>query len=134
MVRGKSENGIEQSAPRGGVPTNPYPNAGVSGDRPGNQTTGILVVGHGSRREEANQDVRQAARLIGERGGFPLVLAAFLEIASPTIHEGFAALTRKARGMSSFILIFSHRADTRAAIFPSRCAPLPVAIGELPIR
>jgi uroporphyrin-III C-methyltransferase len=52
----------------------------------------VLVVGHGSRREEANEDVREAARLIGERGGFRLVIAAFLEIASPNIDEGFDRL------------------------------------------
>jgi len=52
----------------------------------------VLVVGHGSRREEANEDVRQAARLIGERGGFSFVMAAFLEIAAPNIDEGFAQL------------------------------------------
>jgi uroporphyrin-III C-methyltransferase len=53
---------------------------------------GVLVVGHGSRREEANADVREAARRIGERGGFPVVEAAFLEIAHPNIAEGFARL------------------------------------------
>jgi uroporphyrin-III C-methyltransferase len=53
---------------------------------------GILVVGHGSRRTEANLDVREAARRIAERGGFPLVEAAFLEIEHPTIYEGFTRL------------------------------------------
>jgi uroporphyrin-III C-methyltransferase len=52
----------------------------------------VLVVGHGSRREEANRDVREAARRIGERGGFELIEAAFLEIAQPDIAEGFARL------------------------------------------
>jgi uroporphyrin-III C-methyltransferase len=52
----------------------------------------VLVVGHGSRREEANTDVREVARRIGERGGFPLVVAAFLEIATPNIDEGIAQL------------------------------------------
>jgi uroporphyrin-III C-methyltransferase len=52
----------------------------------------VLVVGHGSRREEANEDVRQAALQIRECGRFPLTLAAFLEIANPTIAEGFAKL------------------------------------------
>ncbi len=42
--------------------------------------SGVLVVGHGSRRQEANEDVREAARRIAERGGFSLVEAAFLEI------------------------------------------------------
>jgi len=55
-------------------------------------TNAVLVVGHGSRREEANEDVRQAAQRIRECGRFPLVVAAFLEIAHPTIAEGFAQL------------------------------------------
>ena len=55
----------------------------------------VLVVGHGSRREEANQDVRQAAQQIRAHGRFPLVVAAFLEIAQPTIAEGFAQLVER---------------------------------------
>ncbi|HEV8369713.1 MAG TPA: uroporphyrinogen-III C-methyltransferase [Pyrinomonadaceae bacterium] len=54
--------------------------------------SGLLVVGHGSRRREANEDVREAARRIGERGGFRLVEPAFLEIAQPDIAEGFKRL------------------------------------------
>src|SRR6266508_6620696 len=53
---------------------------------------GVLVVGHGSRREEDNEDVREAARRIGARGDFPLVEAAFLEIVRPTIDEAFTRL------------------------------------------
>ena len=56
---------------------------------------GVLIVGHGSRRAEANQDVRNASRLIGERGGFPLVEAAFLEIEHPNISEGFKRLVQR---------------------------------------
>ncbi|MEJ7708926.1 MAG: uroporphyrinogen-III C-methyltransferase [Pyrinomonadaceae bacterium] len=55
----------------------------------------VLVIGHGSRRREANDDVRNVARLIGERGGFPLVRAAFLEIEQPSIEEGFASLVEQ---------------------------------------
>lgn len=61
----------------------------------GDSNSGILVVGHGSRREEANEDVREAARRIGTRGGFPLVQAAFLEIREPNIDQGFAELVRQ---------------------------------------
>ncbi len=57
--------------------------------------SGVLVVGHGSRREEANRDVREAARRIGERGGFPLVEAAFLEIEHPNIAAGFKCLVER---------------------------------------
>ena len=51
----------------------------------------ILVVGHGSRRQEANDDVREAARRIGQRGRFMLVEAAFLEIEHPNIRRGIYA-------------------------------------------
>jgi uroporphyrin-III C-methyltransferase len=56
---------------------------------------GVLVVGHGSRREEANHDVREVARGIGERGGYPLVEAAFLEIERPNIAEAFTHLVER---------------------------------------
>ena len=55
---------------------------------------GVLVVGHGSRRAEANDDLRKAARAIGERGDFGLVEPAFLEIEHPNIAEGFARLVQ----------------------------------------
>jgi uroporphyrin-III C-methyltransferase len=60
-----------------------------------NARRAVLVVGHGSRRAEANEDVREAARLIGERGGFSLIAAAFLEIEHPNISEGFAQLVER---------------------------------------
>lgn len=56
---------------------------------------GVLIVGHGSRRAEANEDVREAARAICERGGFVLVEPAFLEIEHPNIAEGFARLVQR---------------------------------------
>ncbi len=57
--------------------------------------SGVLVVGHGSRRVEANEDVREAARRIAKRGGFRLVEPAFLEIEHPNISEGFARLVQQ---------------------------------------
>ena len=56
---------------------------------------GVLVVGHGSRRAEANEDVRKAAQAICERGGLLLVEPAFLEIEHPNIAEGFARLIQR---------------------------------------
>jgi len=52
-------------------------------------------VGHGSRRQEANEDVREAARRIAERGCFRLVEAAFLELEHPNISEGFTRLVQR---------------------------------------
>jgi uroporphyrin-III C-methyltransferase len=56
---------------------------------------GVLVIGHGSRRHEANEDVREATRRIGERGRFDLIEAAFLEIEHPNIRAGFARLVER---------------------------------------
>jgi len=56
---------------------------------------GVLVVGHGSRRREANEDVREATRRIGERGRFVLIESAFLEIEHPNIREGFGRLVER---------------------------------------
>ena len=56
---------------------------------------GILVVGHGSRRREANDDVRRASDRIAECGSFQFVEAAFLEIEHPNIKEGVARLVRR---------------------------------------
>src|SRR5258708_21595375 len=63
---------------------------------------GILVVGHGSRRAEANQDVREVAKSIGRRGGFPLVEAAFLEIETPDIKRGFDRLVERGADSITF--------------------------------
>jgi uroporphyrin-III C-methyltransferase len=60
-----------------------------------NTGSGVLVVGHGSRRTEANCDVREAARKIGELGGFPLVETAFLEIEDPNVAIGFQRLVER---------------------------------------
>jgi uroporphyrin-III C-methyltransferase len=57
--------------------------------------SGVLVVGHGSRRREANDDVRLVATLIAERGEFELVEAAFLEIEHPDVAEGYARLVER---------------------------------------
>jgi uroporphyrin-III C-methyltransferase len=93
VVNRNSENNITQARPRDGR------NSCTDQDLTSNQATkkqiGILIVGHGSRREEANADVREAARHIARRGSFACVEPAFLEIVSPTIEEGFARLVRR---------------------------------------
>lgn len=85
-----------------------------------NERTGILVVGHGSRREEANEDVRAAARRIGERGGFNTVEAAFLEITTPTIRDGFAKLYE--------------RGARRITVMPYFLSPGRHTRGDLPVE
>jgi uroporphyrin-III C-methyltransferase len=62
---------------------------------PNQERTGILVVGHGSRRQEANDDVRDVAQKIAEIGGFELVEPAFLEIEQPDVAAGFKRLVER---------------------------------------
>ena len=92
MVSRNSENSITQAATW-------RPDDDLNQNLTSNQSTekqiGILIVGHGSRREEANEDVREAARRIARRGPFACVEPAFLEIVSPNIEEGFAKLVRR---------------------------------------
>jgi len=81
---------------------------------------GVLVIGHGSRRPEANDDVRNAAQIIGERGGFPLVEAGFLEIEQPDVAESFKRLLK--------------RGASRITVHPYFLSPGRHTRGDLPLR
>jgi sirohydrochlorin ferrochelatase len=54
--------------------------------------SGLLVIGHGSRRDEANLTLLAVADALAERGRWHRVQPAFLEIARPGIRAGYAAL------------------------------------------
>lgn len=79
----------------------------------------VLVVGHGSRRREANEDVREAARRIGERCGL-IVEAAYLEIVEPDIAEGFSRL--------------AHRGAREIIVHPYFLSPGRHTRGDIPVR
>ena len=64
--------------------------------------TALLLIAHGSRRAEANADAHTMAELLTARGPSPC-LAAFLELASPTIPEG--ARQCLDRGASRIVLL-----------------------------
>jgi sirohydrochlorin cobaltochelatase len=53
---------------------------------------GLLVIGHGSRRDEANATLRDVARRLSADGSFAVVEAAFLELSEPTIEQGYGRL------------------------------------------
>jgi sirohydrochlorin ferrochelatase len=57
----------------------------------------LLLVAHGSRRRESNEEVRRLTLGIEERAGkrFDLVDCAFLELARPSIGEGIDAAAAK---------------------------------------
>ncbi len=54
-------------------------------DRP---KTAVLLVAHGSRRQEANDDLVRLADLVRKRATFDHVETAYLELAEPSIPDG----------------------------------------------
>lgn len=50
--------------------------------------TAVLLIAHGSRHAPANADLHDAAARLAGRGEFPVVEAAFLELAGPDIPTG----------------------------------------------
>ena len=57
----------------------------------------LLIVAHGSRRAESNDEVRRLAKLLREQAGdrFGHVDCAFLEIAEPSIPDGIECSVRQ---------------------------------------
>lgn len=49
--------------------------------------TAVLLIAHGSRRDEANRDLARLAELVRARGEYAVVEIAYLELAQPTIVE-----------------------------------------------
>jgi len=65
--------------------------------------TGVILLGHGSRREEANDEIRQIAKMIqdGDKAGCYEV--AFLSFADPSLTE--AAEDLIAKGVDNIIVM-----------------------------
>lgn len=54
-------------------------------------STAVLLIAHGSRRQEANEDVVRLAEMIRGKGEYAIVKAAYLELAQPAIPDAAAA-------------------------------------------
>lgn len=66
--------------------------------------TGILLIDHGSRVDEANEMLHEVAALVQlTSSGSAIVCPAHMELAQPTIAEGFAACV--ARGASEVVAV-----------------------------
>lgn len=63
----------------------------------------VLLIAHGSRRAEANDDLEHIARGLRERDGSSPVVCSYLELASPTIEEGGAACVE--RGATDVVML-----------------------------
>jgi sirohydrochlorin ferrochelatase len=51
----------------------------------------LLLVDHGSTRDDANDLLPEVARMVKEISGFEIVCYAHMELAQPTIQQGFDA-------------------------------------------
>lgn len=65
--------------------------------------TGIVLFGHGSRVEDANQGVRDLARQVQNAGPYHHVRAAFLELAQPDLNAAVAEAV--AAGLQRVVVI-----------------------------
>src|SRR5436309_3265066 len=65
--------------------------------------TALLLIAHGSRRAEANADLEYVAERMRERGRYPVVQVAYLELAEPDIEAGGVRCVE--RGATDVILL-----------------------------
>jgi sirohydrochlorin ferrochelatase len=64
--------------------------------------TSYLLIAHGSRQQEANDDLRYVAAAL-ERRGYAMVETCFLELAEPDVDEGAARCV--GRGATRVIMV-----------------------------
>ena len=64
---------------------------------------GVILLGHGSRREEANEEIREMAKLVQEADPNGLYEVAFLSFGSP--HLADAAVTLIEKGCEKIIVM-----------------------------
>lgn len=59
------------------------------------EQTAVLLIAHGSRRDEANHDLVLVAKELGERTEYEIVVPSYLELAAPNIPDGAAECVRR---------------------------------------
>lgn len=84
----------------------------------------ILIVAHGSRREESNEEIRRLTLQVAEKSAkhFDLIDTAFLELASPLIPEGIQALINKGADNVLVVPYFLARGTHVATDIPAEVA------------
>jgi sirohydrochlorin ferrochelatase len=70
----------------------------MSAETSANEKGAVLLIAHGSRREEANRDLVHLADALRTRAIFPIVEIAYLELAQPTILEAGRACVDQGAG------------------------------------
>ena len=67
---------------------------------------GVIIVDHGSRRDEANRMLDEMVALYRERSGVGIVEAAHMELASPTIAEAVSRCVEQGATRLVVVLFF----------------------------
>ncbi len=78
--------------------------------------TALLLIAHGSRNREANDDLLHVVAALRTRGSYAIVEASFLEIAEPDILTGGQKCVSLARTAWSCCPTFYRRVYTFARI------------------
>jgi sirohydrochlorin ferrochelatase len=96
----------------------------------------LLIVAHGSRRPNSNEEVRQLAACVSRQpdSGFDDVAAAFLEIAEPSIPQGLEACI--IRGANEVVVFPYFLAAGRHVVedIPDEIKPVTDKYPHIPVR
>lgn len=106
--------------------------------------TAILLIAHGSRQASANDDLHQLVARLEEQGEYPIIEAAFLELAEPDIAAGARNCVR--RGATRILMIpyflsagvhllhdLASARDALAQQYPEHAFRLAAALGPDPL-
>ena len=69
------------------------------------ELTGIIIVDHGSRRQESNEMLHAATERFAAQSEYSIVEPAHMELAEPTIAQAFASCVRRG---ANRVLIFPY--------------------------
>jgi sirohydrochlorin ferrochelatase len=103
--------------------------------QPASGTTAVLLIAHGSRRQEANNDVLRLAEVLRARGPYPVVETAYLELAEPDIPTAAACClahgAQRVKLLPYFLSAGAHVSDDLSKIRRDLMERFPEATFEL---
>lgn len=95
--------------------------------------TAVVVLGHGSRAEEANQGLRDLAVMIKEMGRFELVVPAFLGHGQPNLPAVLTQLASDGAERIIVVPIFLFRGVHMSQDIPEEIAQVQAALPHVQI-